>query len=184
MKVLIGCEFSGVVRREFRLLGHDAWSCDLLPSDDNDVHHIQGDVLEVLDNGWDLAIFHPPCTNLAISGARWFKYKQKEQKEALEFVKLLLSTGIPKVALENPISIISTHIRKPDQIIQPWQFGHGEVKSTCLWLSNLPKLIPTNIVQGRETKILNMAPTPDRGRKRSITYTGIAKAMAEQWGLI
>ena len=148
MKVLIGCEFSGVVRREFRLLGHDAWSCDLLPSDDNDVHHIQGDVLEVLDNGWDLAIFHPPCTNLAISGARWFKYKQKEQKEALEFVKLLLSTGIPKVALENPISIISTHIRKPDQIIQPWQFGHGEVKSTCLWLSNLPKLIPTNIVQG------------------------------------
>lgn len=182
MKVLIGCEFSGVVRREFRLLGHDAWSCDLLPSDDNDVHHIQGDVLEVLDNGWDLAIFHPPCTNLAISGARWFKYKQKEQKEALEFVKLLLSTGIPKVALENPISIISTHIRKPDQIIQPWQFGHGEVKSTCLWLSNLPKLIPTNIVQGRETKILNMAPTHDRGRKRSITYTGIAKAMAEQWG--
>ena len=182
MKVLIGCEFSGVVRREFRLLGHDAWSCDLLPSDDNDVHHIQGDVLEVLDNGWDLAIFHPPCTNLAVSGARWFKYKQKEQKEALEFVKLLLSTGIPKVALENPISIISTHIRKPDQIIQPWQFGHGEVKSTCLWLSNLPKLIPTNIVQGRETKILNMAPTPDRGRKRSITYTGIAQAMAEQWG--
>ena len=182
MKVLIGCEFSGVVRREFRLLGHDAWSCDLLPSDDNDVHHIQGDVLEVLDNGWDLAIFHPPCTNLAISGARWFKYKQKEQKEALEFVKLLLSTGIPKVALENPISIISTHIRKLDQIIQPWQFGHGEVKSTCLWLSNLPKLIPTNIVQGRETKILNMAPTHDRGRKRSITYTGIAKAMAEQWG--
>lgn len=182
MKVLIGCEFSGVVRREFRLLGHDAWSCDLLPSDDNDVHHIQGDVLEVLDNGWDLAIFHPPCTNLAVSGARWFKYKQKEQKEALEFVKLLLSTGIPKVALENPISIISTHIRKPDQIIQPWQFGHGEVKSTCLWLSNLPKLIPTNIVQGRETKILNMAPTHDRGRKRSITYTGIAKAMAEQWG--
>lgn len=182
MKVLIGCEFSGVVRREFRLLGHDAWSCDLLPSDDNDVHHIQGDVLEVLDNGWDLAIFHPPCTNLAVSGARWFKYKQKEQKEALEFVKLLLSTRIPKVALENPISIISTHIRKPDQIIQPWQFGHGEVKSTCLWLSNLPKLIPTNIVQGRETKILNMAPTHDRGRKRSITYTGIAKAMAEQWG--
>src|SRR5688572_15687851 len=136
MKVLVGCEYSGIVREEFAKLGNDAWSCDHLTSEIPG-QHMEGDVLEVLDQGWDLAIFHPPCTYLAVSGARWFKYRQKEQQEALEFVRQLLEAPIPKIALENPISIISTKIRKPDQIIQPWMFGHGETKATCLWLKNL-----------------------------------------------
>ena len=184
MKVLIGCEFSGVVRREFRLLGHDAWSCDLLPSDDNDVHHIQGDVLEVLDNGWDLAIFHPPCTHLAVSGARHFAAKRESgvQQEALEFVRTLMGAPIPAWGLENPVSIISSQIRKPEQVIQPWQFGHGETKATCLWLKGLPLLVPTNIVEGREPRIHHMPPSPTRWKERSRTYQGIADAMAKQWG--
>jgi len=128
-------------------------------------------------------IAHPPCTHLAVSGARWFKFKQQEQQEALEFVKELMEAPIPKIAIENPISIISSRIRKPDQIIQPWMFGHGETKATCLWLKNLPKLEPTDIVDGREARIHKMAPSPDRWRERSRTYQGIAHAMAIQWGV-
>lgn len=182
MKVLVGCEYSGRVRQAFRDRGHDAWSCDFLPSEDESEFHIQGDVIPLLTEQWDLAIFHPPCTHLAVSGSRWFKYKEKEQSEALTFVKLLMEAHIPKIAIENPISIISSRIRKPDQIIHPWQFGHGETKATCLWLKGLPKLIPTNIVEGREARIHRMAPSPDRWKERSRTYIGIAEAMADQWG--
>jgi len=185
MKILVACEYSGRVREAFRKLGHDAWSCDLLPSDDNSPYHIQGDVLELLDKGWDMMIAHPPCTHLAVSGARWFKDKQQEQVEALEFVRTLLNAPIPKIALENPVSIISTKIRKPNQIIQPWQFGHGETKATCLWLKNLPELQPTNIVEGREQNIWRKKGVP-KGmplwKWRSLTFQGIANAMAEQWG--
>jgi hypothetical protein len=181
VKVLVGCEFSGVVRRAFRDRGHDAWSCDLLPADDGSPYHIQGDVLEVIGQNWDLAVFHPPCTHLAVSGARWFHLKQKEQEEALEFVRKLLDAPIGKIALENPVSIISSKIRKPDQIIQPWMFGHGETKATCLWLKNLPKLIPTDVVDGREARVHRMPPSPDRWKERSRTLQGIAEAMASQW---
>jgi site-specific DNA-cytosine methylase len=184
LRILVACEYSGRVREAFRKLGHDAWSCDLLPSDDNSPYHIQGDVLEHLNDGWDIMIAHPPCTHLAVSGARWFKDKQVEQAEALEFVQKLLDAPIPKIALENPISIISSKIRKPDQIIQPWQFGHGETKATCLWLRNLPELQPTDIVSGRENKVWRMPPSEERWKLRSITYQGIANAMANQWGLI
>ena len=181
MKVLIACEFSGIVRTAFQKAGHDAWSCDLLPSE-IEGNHYQCDVREILENGWDLMIAHPPCTHLAVSGARWFAEKQKEQREALNFVRLLLSSPMDMIALENPVSIISTRIRKPDQIIQPWQFGHGETKTTCLWTKNLPKLYPTNIVSGRNDRIHKMAPSKDRWKNRSRFYPGIAKAMAEQWG--
>jgi site-specific DNA-cytosine methylase len=184
LRILVACEYSGRVREAFRKLGHDAWSCDLLPSDDNSPYHIQGDVLEHLNDGWDIMIAHPPCTHLAVSGARWFKDKQTEQAEALEFVQKLLDAPIPKIALENPISIISSKIRKPNQIIQPWQFGHGETKATCLWLKNLPELQPTDIVSGREHKVWRMPPSEERWKLRSITYQGIANAMANQWGLI
>ena len=181
MKVLVACEFSGIVRDAFRNKGHDATSCDLLPTDKPGLHY-QGDVRDILNDRWDLMIAHPPCTHLAVSGARWFKDKQKEQKEALDFVRLLLDAPIDKIALENPISVISTRIRKPDQIIQPWMFGHGETKATCLWLKNLPKLQPTKIVEGREISIHKMPPSKNRGKLRSITYQGIADAMASQWG--
>lgn len=181
MKVLVGCEFSGTVRDAFIAGGHDAMSCDLLPTDKPGPHY-QGDVLDVLDGGWDLAIFHPPCTHLAVSGARWFKDKKIEQEEALEFVRLLLNAPIAMIALENPVSIISSRIRKPDQVIQPWQFGHGETKATCLWLKNLPKLVSTNIVEGRAAVVHRMPPSPDRWKMRSKTYEGIAQAMAAQWG--
>lgn len=180
MRVLVACEFSATVREAFRAKGHDAWSCDLLPSEVTG-HHIQGDVRDVLDWDWDMLIAHPPCTHLAVSGARWFKGKEREQAEALDFVRLLLDAPILHIALENPISVISSRIRKPDQIIQPWQFGHGEVKATCLWLKNLPPLVPTNIVDGREPKVHRMSPGPDRWKERSRTFAGIAKAMAEQW---
>ena len=180
MRVLIGCEFSGIVRDAFKAKGHDAWSCDLLPSEIPG-QHIQGDILEILNDSWDLIIAHPPCTHLCVSGARWFKGKQKEQAEALEFVRLLLDAAIPRIALENPVSIISTRIRKPDQIIQPWMFGHGETKATCLWLKGLPKLQPTNIVEGREGRVFRMPPSPDRWKERSRTFQGIADAMANQW---
>ena len=182
MRVLVGCEYSGRVRQAFRNLGHDAWSCDLLESEDDSRFHIQGDVLTLLPGGWDLAIFHPPCTHLAVSGSRWFKDKIKEQAEALVFVQTLMDAPIPMIAIENPISVISSRIRKPDQIIQPWQFGHGETKATCLWLKGLPKLTPTNIVEGREARIHRMPPGPDRWKLRSTTYQGIADAMAAQWG--
>ena len=181
MRVLIACEFSGRVRDAFIAKGHDAVSCDLLPTDELGPHH-QGDVRDLLMERWDLLIAHPPCTHLAVSGARWFKDKKEEQKEALDFVRLLLEADIERIALENPISVISSKIRKPDQIIQPWQFGHGETKATCLWLKNLPLLVPTNIVEGREAIVHKMPPGPDRWKKRSLTYQGIAEAMAAQWG--
>lgn len=181
LRVLVACEFSGNVRRAFRELGHDAWSCDLLPAEDGG-EHIIGDVVPHLGDGWDLLIAHPPCTHLAVSGARWFKDKIPQQAEALAFVRVLLESGIPLIALENPVSIISSRIRRPDQIIQPWQFGHGETKATCLWLVGLPKLQPTDVVSGREARVHRMPPSPDRWRERSRTYPGIAKAMAEQWG--
>lgn len=182
MNVLIACEFSGIVREAFKDRGHNAWSCDLLPTEIPG-QHIIGDVLNCFHgHNWDLMIAHPPCTHLAVSGARWFKDKQAEQSRALDFVRLLMNAPIDKICIENPISIISTRIRKPDQIIQPWQFGHGETKTTCLWLKNLPRLIPTDIVEGRENKVHRMPPSADRWKNRSRTYTGIAKAMAEQWG--
>lgn len=186
MRVLVACEFSGVVRRAFRERGHDAWSCDLLPAED-DGPHLQCDVREILlanpeDAQWDLMIAHPPCTHLAVSGARWFKNKGCEQAEALDFIRVLLNAPISRIALENPISIISSRIRKPDQIVQPWMFGHGETKATCLWLRNLPLLRATNIVDGRANRIHRMAPSLDRWKERSRTYQGIAAAMADQWG--
>ena len=183
MRVLVACEFSGVVREAFAARGHDAWSCDLLPSEIPGQHFI-GDVRMVLNNEplWDLMIAHPPCTHLAVSGARWFAAKRAEQEDALRFVADLLAAPIPMIALENPVSIISSRIRKPDQIIQPWQFGHGETKATCLWLKNLPPLVPTVIVQGREAHVHRMPPGPDRWRERSRTYWGVAHAMASQWG--
>jgi hypothetical protein len=190
MRVLIACEFSGTVRDEFLKLGHDAWSCDLLPSE-TDGPHYQGPVQEILDKRWDLMIAHPPCTHLAVSGARWFKNKQREQTEALDFVRLLMAAPIPRIAIENPVSIISSHIRKPDQIIQPWQFGHEVTKTTCLWLKNLPPLVATKIV-GEGTRHVtksgkslptwyNLPPSADRWKIRSTTFQGIAEAMAQQW---
>lgn len=181
MKVLIACEYSGKVRDAFIAMGHDAISCDLLPTDKPGPHY-RGDVLDILYDGWDLMIAHPPCTHLAVSGARWFNEKRQEQEEALEFVRLLMDAPIQMTAIENPISIISSKIRKPDQIIQPWQFGHDETKATCLWLKGLPPLQPTNIVSGREARIHKMPPGPDRWKKRSETFQGIADAMAAQWG--
>ena len=184
MRVLIACEFSGIVRDAFTAKGHEAYSCDLLPSESLDTHynHYQGNVLEIIDERWDLMIAFPPCTHLCVSGARWFKDKQEEQAEALDFVSKLMTAPIERIAIENPVGVISTKIRKPDQIIQPWQFGHGETKKTCLWLKGLPLLQPTNIVEGREARIHKMPPGKDRWKLRSITYQGIANAMADQWG--
>jgi site-specific DNA-cytosine methylase len=157
-------------------------SCDLLPTDVEGPHY-QGDVFDVINDGWDLMIAHPPCTHLAVSGARWFKDKQQEQAEALEFVRRLLDAPIERICLENPVSIISSRIRKPDQCIQPWMFGHGETKKTCLWLKNLDKLVPTDVVDGRDQRIWKLPPTADRWKIRSKTYQGIADAMANQWGV-
>lgn len=189
MKVLVACEYSGVVRDAFEAAGHDAWSCDVLPTDVPG-QHLQCDVLTILDRGWDLMIAHPPCTHLAVSGAAHFHRKQKEQAEALEFVRALLNAPILRICLENPVSIISTRIRKPNQIIQPYQFGHAESKKTCLWLKNLPLLVPTDIVAKPATGWLNttpsgqnkLGPSKDRWKLRSKTYSGIAAAMANQWG--
>ena len=181
MKVLVACEYSGVVRDAFAAKGHYAMSCDLLPSETAGPHY-QGDIRDILFNTWDLMIAHPPCTHLSVSGARWFKDKLPEQAEALDFVRLLLEAPIARIALENPISIISSRIRKPDQIIQPWQYGHGETKATCLWLKGLPPLVPTDVVEGREARVHKMPPSPDRWKERSRTFTGIAAAMADQWG--
>lgn len=183
MKVLVACEYSGRVRDAFIKRGHEALSCDLLPTDVEGPHY-QGDVFDIINDGWDLMIAHPPCTDLAVSGARYFaaKIADGRQQAALDFVKRLLDAPIPKIALENPISVISSKIRKPDQIIQPWMFGHGETKATCLWLKNLPLLVPTNIVDGREARVHRMPPSPDRWKERSRTFEGIAEAFAEQWG--
>lgn len=181
MRVLIACEFTGITREAFRLKGHDAWSCDILPTE-IEGNHFQCDVREVLNNNWDLMIAHPPCTHLALSGARWFKSRLKEQEEALEFVKLLLNAPIEKICLENPMSIISSRIRKRDQVIQPYEYGHPEKKQTWLWLKNLPQLKPTKKVPILYQRIHRMAPSPTRSKERSRSYTGIAQAMAEQWG--
>lgn len=181
MRVLIACEYSGTVRDAFIAKGHDAMSCDLLPTDKPGPHY-QGDVFDVINDGWDLMIAHPPCTHLAVSGARWFKDKVTEQAEALEFVQRLMNADISRICIENPVSIISSRIRKPDQTIQPWQFGHGETKRTCLWLKGLPKLVPTDIVDGRDQRIWKLPPSPDRWKIRSATFQGIADAMANQWG--
>ncbi len=193
MKILIACEYSGIVRDAFLQKGHDVMSCDLLPSDSHGPHY-QGDVLDILDHGWDLMIAHPPCTHLAVSGAKHFakKIADGRQQLALDFVQRLLDSKIDKIALENPISIISTKIRKPDQIVQPWMFGDPFTKTTCLWLKNLPKLEPTNIVDkgGRHItksgkslpKWYNIPPSADRWKIRSQTFKGFAKAMADQWG--
>lgn len=183
MHILIACEYSGTVRDAFRRRGHDAVSCDLLPTDAPGPHY-QGDVRDVLDAGWDMMVAHPPCTHLAVSGARWWKDKLPEQAEAIAFVRLLLAAPIERIALENPVGKLSTAVRKPSQIIHPWQYGHGETKATCLWLKSLPPLTPTDIVAGREAKIHRMAPGPDRWKLRSLTYAGIAEAMADQWGSV
>lgn len=195
MRVLIGCEFSGRVRSAFRRAGVDAWSCDLLPAEDNNPYHIQGDLLNVLTREWDMLIAFPPCTHLAGSGARWFGNKQKEQDDAVNFVAKLLSCGIAQIAVENPVGILSTRLRKPDQIIHPWQFGTPLEKRTCLWLKNLPKLEPTKILpelyarngrifSGRHSAVLATADSLAQATNRSRTYRGIANAMATQWGLV
>ena len=184
MKVLVACEYSGRVRRAFAALGHDVWSADFESSEDGSPRHYQGDVFDIINDGWNLMIAHPPCTHLSVSGARHFAAKQASgvQQEALQFVQRLMDAPIAKIAIENPISIISSKIRKPEQIIQPWQFGHGETKATCLWLKGLPLLVPTDVVEGREARIHKMPPSPTRWKERSRTYQGIADAMASQWG--
>lgn len=194
-RVLIACEFSATVRDAFRARGFDAWSCDLLPTEGDPQWHLQRDVLSVIHwtrggrwrnerPDWDLLIAHPPCTDLAVSGARHFEAKRADgrQQAALNFVRMLMDAPIKHIAIENPISIISSQIRKPDQIIQPWQFGHGETKATCLWLKDLPGLTPTSIVEGREARVHRMPPGPNRWKERSRTFPGIAAAMADQWG--
>lgn len=180
MKVLVACEFSGIVRDAFNKKGHQAVSCDLLESESEGLHY-QGSVIDILGDGWDLMIAHPPCTYLAVSGARWFKDRIPQQKDALAFVQKLMNAPIALICIENPVSIISTHIQKPTQIIQPWMFGHGETKKTCLWLKNLPLLHAEKIVDGRDNRIHKMPPSKDRWRERSKTYQGIADAMASQW---
>ena len=194
MRVLVACEESQAVCKEFRRLGHEAFSCDTQEcSGGHHEWHIQDDVRNVLRHDtvirsrhdWDMVIAFPPCTDLAVSGARWFPQKIADgsQEKSIQFFMFFTSLKNPFIAIENPIGIMSRLYRKPDQIIQPWQFGHGEVKSTCLWLKGLPNLIPTEIVDGRDQRIWKLPPTPDRGKLRSKTYPGIAKAMAEQWGV-
>jgi hypothetical protein len=182
-RILIACEYSGRVREAFRRRGHDAWSCDLLEAEDGSRFHIQGDVLEVIGRGWDLMIAHPPCTHLAVSGARHFEAKKADgrQQEAIEFFLALARAPIPRIAIENPVCIMSSVWRKPDQTIQPHQFGHGETKATCLWLKGLPHLVPTKLVSGRHPRVHLMPPGPDRWKERSRTYEGVAEAFAAQW---
>ena len=185
MRVLVACEQSGTVRDAFIKRGHDAMSCDIVASESNGPPY-QGDVFDVIDYPWDLMVAHPPCTHLSVSGARYFHAKRTSglQQAAVSFFMALIrrSEHIRMTAIENPVCIISGLYRKPDQIIQPWQFGHGETKATCLWLKALPPLNPTNIVEGRGARIHRMPPSPDRSKERSRTYSGIAEAMAEQWG--
>jgi len=181
MRVLVACEYSGRVRDAFRDHGHDAMSCDLLPTEVPGPHY-QGSVEDILSNGWDLMVAHPPCTHLAVSGSRHFYRKQREQSDALAFVRLLMNAPVPRWCIENPVSVISSAIRKPDQIVQPWEFGHGETKATCFWLKNLPRLRATQVVAGREARVHLMPPGPDRWKERSRTFLGIAEAMGEQWG--
>lgn len=189
MKVLVACEFSGTVRDAFINNGHDAWSCDLLPTE-KPGPHIKGDVLKVLDEGWDLMVAHPPCTHIAVSGARWFPEKRADgrQQEAIDFFMSMVNAPINKIAIENPISIMSTIYRKPDQVIQPWMFGEDASKATCIWLKNLPKLQPTNIIKKERYSNQTpsgqnkLGPSPTRAAERSKTYAGVARAMAKQWG--
>mgnify|MGYP003131795185 FL=1 len=181
MKVLVACEYSGRVRDAFTAKGHDAISCDLLETEVPGKHY-QGDIKDIIFDGFDLMIAHPPCTHLAVSGSRHFWRKEKEQKEALDFVRFLMDAPIKRWCLENPVSVISSRIRPSDQTIQPYMFGHGETKATCFWLKNLPLLKPTKYVEGREPKVWLEPPGPDRWKNRSRTYQGIADAMAEQWG--
>ena len=202
MKVLVACEFSGVVRDAFAAKGHDAWSCDILPTE-RPGNHYQGDVRDILNDGWDLMIAHPPCTYLSVSGLHWNKRgklvngrpRSELTEEALSFVRLLMEASIDKIAIENPVSCISSRIRKPDQIIQPYQFGHDASKATCLWLKNLPTLLPTKYVPGRivygdkmrwsnqtDSGQNKLGPSEKRASERSKTYRGIAEAMANQWG--
>lgn len=183
MRVLVACEFSGIVRDAFLARGHEAISCDLLPTEREGPHH-EGDVRDLLNDGWDLMIAHPPCTYLASSGARWWKDRRREQQEALDFVRLLLTAPIPRIALENPPGAIGTQIRPADQYIHPWEFWYGEAKKTGLWLVNLPLLQPTCIVEGRSPRVHWTPPGKDRWKKRSRTCAGIAEAMAEQWGAL
>jgi hypothetical protein len=186
MSILIACEESQAVTKEMRALGVEAYSCDIEPcSGDHPEWHIQGDVTPLLEQQWDMIIAFPPCTDLAVSGARWFKEKQADGRQQKSIDFFLRFTRIScRWAIENPIGIMSTKFRKPDQIIQPWQFGHGETKATCLWLNGLPELVSTDIVKGREQRIWKMAPSPERGKQRSKTFPGIAKAMASQWGIL
>lgn len=196
MKILIGCEYSGVVRRACAALGHDAWSCDLLPSEDDSLFHIQGDVRDILGDGWDMAIFHPDCTYLCSSGLHWNNKtpgRQEKTEEALEFVELLLDADIEKIALENPVGCIGTRIRPADQYVQPNQFGHDASKKTGLWLKNLDPLIPTchvapRIIDGKprwanqtDSGQNKLGPSADRWKERARTYDGIGKAFALQW---
>ena len=182
-KVLIACEFSGIMRDAFIARGHDAMSCDLLPTEAPGPHY-QGDVRDVLDYPWDLMIAHPPCVNLSVSGARHFAAKRMDgrQQASVSFFMMLAKADIPRIAIENPVCIMSSLWRKPDQVIQPHQFGHGETKATCLWLKGLPLLKPTNLVDGREARVHRMPPGPDRWKERSRTFAGIAEACADQWG--
>jgi hypothetical protein len=211
MRVLVGCEESGVVRNAFRELGHEAWSCDIIPASDGSKYHIQDDVLKHLKDGWDLAIFHPPCTFLSVSGNRWLYHpddkglpvekrrphpnhpnRLRDRRKAIAFFMKLAKAPIQKIALENPIGVMSTVWRKPDIVVQPWWFGHMEQKATCLWLKNLPVLQKTNDVyaemmklsQAERERMFYMAPSADRSRLRSVTYTGVAKGMADTWGKI
>lgn len=198
MKVLVACEFSGIVRDAFAAKGHDAWSCDLLPTE-KPGKHVQGDVLDILEDGWDLMIAHPPCTHLACSGARWFEQKRKDgrQQQGIDFFMVFTRVGCPRVAIENPVGIMSTLYRKPDQIIHPWQFGEEARKTTCLWFKGLPLLESTKIVEkGEQVKYASGKSMPkwyaeayglspdERAKKRSRTFQGIADAMAEQWGIL
>ena len=183
MRVLVACEYSGRVRDAFIARGHSAISCDLLPTETPGPHY-KGDVRDILYDGWaDLLIAFPPCTDLAVSGARWMKGKGPERiNAALDFFRLFLNAPVPRIAVENPVSIAASRIRKPDMVLQPWQFGTGETKATCVWTVNLPKLVPTDIVHGREPRVHMMPPGPDRWKERSRTIPGIAAAMADQWG--
>jgi hypothetical protein len=186
MRVLVACEFSGAVRREFRDLGHDAWSCDLLPAEDGSAFHIQGNVIDhdVVKQGWDLLVAFPDCTYLTVSANRWANepWRMEARHWALAFVRTLWALPIAKKAIENPIGVLPTMWKRPTQIIQPWQFGHGETKATCLWLDGLPPLVPTQLVEGRRGRVWLEPPSPDRWKARSRTYEGIARAMAQQWG--
>lgn len=184
MKILVACEESQAVTIELRSLGHEAYSCDIEPcSGGHPEWHLQQDVIPLLTQKWDMILAFPPCTHLAASGARWFATKRADgrQQNAIDFFMRFANSDCPRIAIENPVGIMSTVWRKPDQIIQPWQFGHGETKRTCLWLKGLPPLVPTNIVDGREQRIWKMPPSEDRAKNRAKTFPGIARAMAEQW---